>query len=417
MPTVTETEDRLRHTLHAVASSVPESEEATQDVAAVGSPFVTSPAPGRVSGYQRRSPLLVFAASFLAVLLVGAISTLTSGTGPGRDLDRTVEPGSATDPVPVTTVAQPADQSSLDSTVPPVELSATAEFWADTLAGRVGTVSQWGTFGPDEPEAHAGVVDVRETGNPFGSDGSIVATVLSADGQLTVRAEYQGRGERIGETALQADIAELTADVTAKHVTTYWYAPDADSESGEEELRAEFFLTELEPGLARMTVLSARGRLVVDVDAADSSLLLDVDQQMGIASGMMGTSLDLTWNPDHALSTEVETLPEPAADAWIALDDDLWVASVDEGDADRLWVKTDIQSPASAPSTDTRSIFAHAGSDFVVIVVGEPVPDEITVNWDDGSTESVEPAWNTDLNMGFARFDNKAAALVSVDGP
>jgi len=49
--------------------------------------------------------------------------------------------------------------------------------------------------------------------------------------------------------------------------------------------------------------------------------------------------------------------------------------------------------------------------------VGQPAPDAITVSWDDGSTESAEPTWKDDLDMGFARFDDKPAQLVSVDGP
>jgi hypothetical protein len=205
-------------------------------------------------------------------------------------------------------------------------------------------------------------------------------------------------------------------------VDTIWHSPDTEPESTDpepwgEDVRAEYFITELAPGSTRVAVLTVWGRLVVEVDATDPSLLFTRDQQMGIAIGMNGTSLDLTWNPDHPLSTMVEPLPEPTDDAWIALDNDLWVASVDEGEGDRLWVKTDIQDPTSANSSDTRSLFAYAGSDFVVIVVGEPVPDAVTVTWDDGSTETVEPNWNTDLDMGFARFDNRAAQVVSVDGP
>jgi len=417
MPTMTETEDRLRNTLHAVASSVHHSEEMTDEVARTASPAVIPPDNRREGRSRRRSPFLVFAASFLAVLLVGAVSVLTGGTRPGSDLDPPIEPNASTDPAPVTTVPSPADESSPSTSTRPGEPSATAEFWAQTLAGWVDIVSRADTFGPDEPEPEARVTESRETGDPFGDGGSMVATVVSADGQLTVRAEYLGRDETIDEIDLETEIAELTADGTAQHVDTIWHTPDVDSEATDERVQAEYFLTEVKSGLARMTVLTVRGRLVVEVDTTDPALLFDKNQLMGIATGMNGTSLDLTWDPDHPLSTSVESLPEPTADDWVALDSDLWVASVQEGESDRLWVKTDTQDPTSANSTDTRSLYAYAGSDFVVIVVGEPVPEAITVTWDDGSTESVEPIWNTDLGMGFARFDNKAAQVVSVDGP
>ncbi len=80
MPTVTETEDRLRDTLTAVASSVRDSDNATPDFAGASLPLATAPARSRAGGPRRR-PLLVFAASFLGVLLVGAVSMLTNAAG------------------------------------------------------------------------------------------------------------------------------------------------------------------------------------------------------------------------------------------------------------------------------------------------------------------------------------------------
>jgi hypothetical protein len=138
---------------------------------------------------------------------------------------------------------------------------------------------------------------------------------------------------------------------------------------------------------------------------------------MGIAVGMNAISLDLTWNPDHPLSTESDPLPQPTAEDWYALDDDLWVASVDEGDYDRLWFKSDIQDPTPAPATDIRAAYVQTRSHFVVIIIGEPLPEAVTVNWDDGGTETAEPTWNTDLAVGFARFEDRDARVLSVDGP
>lgn len=84
MPTMTETEDRLRDTLTAVASSVRDSDQATLDSAGPALPMATPPPPRR-AGAARRRPLLVFAASFIGVLLVGAVSVLTGGTGNDSD--------------------------------------------------------------------------------------------------------------------------------------------------------------------------------------------------------------------------------------------------------------------------------------------------------------------------------------------
>jgi len=80
MPTLTETEDRLRRALEAVASSVDEPGQPCDQAAAASARSATQLAPGGLSGLRRRSPLLVFAASFLAVLAVGAISVLTMQT-------------------------------------------------------------------------------------------------------------------------------------------------------------------------------------------------------------------------------------------------------------------------------------------------------------------------------------------------
>ncbi len=417
MPTMTETEERLRATFHAVASSVHQSESGAVDAPSAITPTTVPPTPVQLRrARRRRPPLLVFAARFLAVLMVGAITVLTGGIEFGGDLDQPVEPGASSDSVPATTVTPPGDESSL-GTRQLVEPSATAEFWAQTLAGWVDTVSRMDTLGPDTPEPEAQVVESSQIGNPFGEGGSMAATVVTADGQLTVRAEYRGRGETVDEEAFQAEIAELTADGTTEYVDTIWHSPDADPESTNSAVQAEYFRTELGSASTRVTVLTAMGRLVVEVEATDASLLFNQDQLIGIASGMTGTSLDLTWNPAHPLTTEVEPVPEPTADDWIALDYDLWVATVIDGERDRLWVETDIQEPTPAPSSDTRSLHAYAGTDFVVIVIGDPVPETITVNWDDGSSETVELTWNTELDMGFARFDNNESQVLSVDGP
>ncbi len=410
MPTITETEDRLRNTLHAVASSVHDSDETALDIAVVTVPMATSPAHSRNGRFRRRSPSFVFAASFLVVLLFGSTGILMSGLEPAGDSDRSTDSAIAST-VPPTEVTSPS------TTTPPTEQTATSEFWALTLAGIADTVSQQDHFGPDVPEPQALVTESWKTGDPFGTGGSIVATVVTADGQLTIAAEYVGRGEAIDESTLKAEVADLTAKGTAQHIDTIWHSPDTKTALRGEGDRAEFLLTEHASGSTQVTVLTALGRLVVELHATDPAALFDTNQLMGIATRMSGTSLDLTWNPDHPLSVEVEPLPEPAADDWLALDDDLWVAWVAEGEDERLWVKTDIQGPLSANSTDTRSIHAFAGSQFVVIVVGDPMRDFITVTWDDRSTESVKPTWNTDLDMGFARFDIGGRTLVSVDGP
>jgi hypothetical protein len=80
MPTMTETEQRLRDTLTAVASSVRDSDDAARRFAGASLPMAIAPACSRAGGARRR-PLLVFAASFLGVLLVGAVSLFTNVAG------------------------------------------------------------------------------------------------------------------------------------------------------------------------------------------------------------------------------------------------------------------------------------------------------------------------------------------------
>lgn len=406
MPTMIETEDRLRRTLHSVASSVQDSGEVTHDTTEAG---LIAPPATRAGGRfgRRRNPVLAFAAGFIAVVLFGAIGLLAGGTEPSGRLDQPGDLASSPDPT------ASAEESTPVSAEPSTEATATAEFWAQTLAHWVDTVSRTDKFGPDAPEPEARVIESLETADPFGSGGSMMATVVTASDQMTIRAEYVGRGSPIDENALQSEMAEMISDRTSELVDTIWHAPDGNSES----VQADYFFTELGPGLTRVTVLTVLSRLEVDVETSDPALSFTLNQHLGIATGMTGTSLDLTWNPDHPLSTEVEPLSEPAADDWLALDADIWVAWVDEGESDRLWVKTDVQDPSPAPSTDTRSIYAFPGDDLVVIVVGDPVPDVVTVTWDDGSTESIQPTRNNDLDMGFARFDIGGREVASVEGP
>lgn len=95
MPTLTETEDRLRRTFHEVASSVHDVDETTRHAVRRDVPAATSPARSRIGGSRGRSPLLVFAASFLAVLAVGALGVLMRGTDPNGDLGGSAAPTSS----------------------------------------------------------------------------------------------------------------------------------------------------------------------------------------------------------------------------------------------------------------------------------------------------------------------------------
>jgi len=107
MPTLTETEDRLRRALEAVASSVNDSGQPSDQAAAASEPSATQLAPGGLSGLRRRSPLLVFVASFLAVLAVGAISVLTMQT------ESDLEVGGPAGQAPI---SDPASGLGMDST-------------------------------------------------------------------------------------------------------------------------------------------------------------------------------------------------------------------------------------------------------------------------------------------------------------
>lgn len=335
-------------------------------------------------------------------------------------VERAINAGSMADPVPPPVAAAPADDTTPNTVevTPAPEKTEVARYWAAVLANWVDAVGRMNTFGPYERELGASPADFSETGDARTAEGALAATVISADAALTVTAEFHKRAEdQDGRAAMEAEVSELMADDATRHVDTIGHGHNLDSElTGEVEL-AEYFLTEPDRGSALMTVVFSRGRLEVKVDATDPSQLLTQDQIVGIATGMTGTAHSLIWDPDHSLTFTVWEPPEPTDDQWVPLDDDVSIAWVDEGGNDRLWVRTDIQEPTPAVSSDTRSMNAYAGDEFVVIVLGPPIPDFVTVIWDDGSSESSQLDWDTELDIGLARFQARDAALVSVEGP
>lgn len=373
----------------------------------------TAAMPTRPVGHMRvrhRRQQVAMSVAVGAVITAGFLAVgQATDVGPGQ---------TPTEPPSVAATAPPAEDTTPDTTVPVVEQSAVAEFWGGWLAISVDSVSKWGTYGPDQPEPEARVVESSSEGGPLADGGSLTATVVTAGEQLTVTAEFQSYMEVPDpQTALEREIATIEAAGSTEHVDTYWFGADPESKLADEGERTEFFLTELESGGQRLTALSALGQLVVDSEAADPAVQFDKDQLMGIASGMAGTAFELIWDPDHPLSLEVWEPPAPTDEQWIALDEDLWIAWVSEGDSERLWVKSDIQEPTAAAATDMRSLFAYAGDDFVVIVLGDPVPDAVTVTWEGGATDTGQVEWNDELDMGFVRFVDQGVRPVSVDGP
>lgn len=288
--------------------------------------------------------------------------------------------------------------------------TAAAESWAETLVWWVDTIF------PGDSAAQ--VTEYGEKGDLRAGSGSLVATVASADGQRIFAVEYQGYptgGDR--DAALQEEIAEMLAREDTRHIGTGTFSSDEESAVAGNGAEADYFLTQSQPQSALVTVLTAHGRLVVQVEVTDPSLLPDEDQLNAIATGMFGTAHDLRSEADESISSDAEPQLGPTAEEWTALDNNVWVASVQEGEQVRLWVRTDTQEAIPAPSTDTRTFHAYTGSDLVIIIVGHPIPDVVTVEWDDGTIESVAPDWNQELDMGTARFQARDAGLVSVDGP
>ena len=112
MPTLTETETRLRRTLGMVAQSVQDSDEAAlaqvHSMASVEPPLRRSDPP-----VGRRNRVLVFAVSFVAVLAVGAFSMWILGTASDGDL----APPAATSPDPPQ-LSQPETPADLNGEVP-----------------------------------------------------------------------------------------------------------------------------------------------------------------------------------------------------------------------------------------------------------------------------------------------------------
>lgn len=93
MPTLNETEDRLRRTLEAVARSVSDDDLPNHhDSAGVTQPGTQTAL--RPPQTRRRSPVWVFAASFLGVLAIGVVGVLAVGNGPGSENGDGTVPGS-----------------------------------------------------------------------------------------------------------------------------------------------------------------------------------------------------------------------------------------------------------------------------------------------------------------------------------
>jgi hypothetical protein len=139
MPTLTETEDRLRHTLHEVASSVHDADETTRHAARADVRIATPPTPSRVGRSRRRSPLLVFAASFLAVLAFGAIGILLGDTESNGDLSGPAVPSSTIPDGPSVVTGLGMDVTYFAIDDPSWTL---AEAWATTEGGP-GTYSDY----------------------------------------------------------------------------------------------------------------------------------------------------------------------------------------------------------------------------------------------------------------------------------
>jgi hypothetical protein len=302
------------------------------------------------------------------------------------------------------------DSASPVVTSTPTAKTAAAERWAETLVWWVDTIF------PGDSKAQ--VTEYGETADLRAVNGSLEATVASADGQRIFAVEYQGYasgGDR--DAVLQEEIAEMLAREDTRHIGTGTFSSDEESAVAGNGVEAEYFLTQSQPQSVLVTVLTAPGRLVVQVEVTDPSLLPDEDQLNAIATGMFGSAHDLRSEADESTSTGAEPQLGPTAEEWTLLDNNVWVASVQEGEQARLWVRTDTQQATPAPSTNTRTFHAYTGSDLVIIIVGHPIPDVVTVEWDDGTKEAVAPDWNQELDMGIARFEARDADLVSVEGP
>ncbi len=106
MPTLIDTEDRLRNTLSRVASSVHENDGEPHTGGTLAESAIVPSSDLSSRGPRRRHPARVFAAAFVSVLAVGVIAVLSTGlpSDPTVDSTRALVAGGQ---VPSTAVSQP----------------------------------------------------------------------------------------------------------------------------------------------------------------------------------------------------------------------------------------------------------------------------------------------------------------------
>lgn len=320
----------------------------------------------------------------------------------------------ATDVTPTVAVTAPPETAPQQPKTEDIAQTATAGFWAETLANWAGIIEA----GVLQEGLDADVIDYWESATPMAEGGSLGASVEATEAQLTLLADFRAfaEGEYRDDPSWQMEVAASKAQGVTTEVGTSFFTD-----------QATFFYTEANDGSRLVTVVTRIGLLMVRADALDPSRLPDMEELKAIATGMTGTAYDLVLHPDDRLpTTEVQSPRSPEDGQWIQLDNDVWIASVsessDSGDNARIWVKTDTQQPTAAPSTDTRSLVARAGdSDLIVIVFdtpGEQLPESVTAQWSDGGSESGELVWNEDLGVGLARLEwRDDDELEMIEGP
>jgi hypothetical protein len=192
------------------------------------------------------------------------------------------------------------------------------------------------------------------------------------------------------------------------------------------------------------TAASGQSPLGVDVQV-EGPVLLRVNRVGGAFLSISEVAFgDI--DPDAASSTRPtgsnsETLAEPSTDDWTDLPAGLSVAVVEEANGrPRIWVKSAVQEPAPAPSTDIAFLPVPVNETEIAVLIPNPeffglpiqadadnpsgfeatdgeLPQRATIHWgfDGSEIDVVTIEWDTDPRFGIAVVGARQADIVDIE--
>lgn len=340
-------------------------DRASTDVRRVVDRIPASPAGSVAARHRRRR---AGAVSAVVALIAGSLLGLGLLTeGATRDVARG-EPVSTTTAGPTTTSSSPSAGEVVEAAV-----------WAETFLPSVVEVG----LDADSTEFHATMKSLAE-------GGWVWATARDDESGSTLTGVF--RGFAPGEY----------------HDDEEWFRQIADSTLAGRTVG---------DGADRAILGTEAGVIVIESSGVSAGTAPDARSLDALANQMAFTAYQLMGLTPPQTQEQLEPTA-PAEEDWIQIAPDIWIAFVPEddafGDQLRLWLKSDLVPPVSAPSTDTRSITLRAGSDEVVLVFGSPRSSGLTMVWQDGESKTVDLVWNHDVGVGIARTPYRDSGLVDV---